>query len=228
MVRAGRLGDVRPLDEEADALRDALTGLPGHHLMRHNFALVAAVAEAQVAAVGADRGRLWAAVRTARQALDEGAPAGVAPPAVASLAGALDVLGAALDGDPATVTAAIQRMEAELGDDADARDDDVAVADQRVARQALLGQAYLAALEVGAVTGAVGAALARVGADARRPRARRGVRSAPAPHPRAPPTTPRVCWAGEAVARSAVIRTPRGNNRSNTSAADGRARGRSA
>lgn len=34
VVRAGRLGDLHALEEEAGALRKALTGLPGHHRRR--------------------------------------------------------------------------------------------------------------------------------------------------------------------------------------------------
>ena len=158
VVRAGRTGDVAQLRDGAAALRAGLADLPGHDLMRPNFAVVAAVADLQLAAVSGDRVRLWAAVQEARRVLDTSALAGVAPDAAAALAGTLDALGGALDEDPATITAAIARMEADL----DARGDAaVTVADQRVGRRVLLGQAHLAAHAVG-VDGAADRAVAHL------------------------------------------------------------------
>jgi hypothetical protein len=114
--------------------------------MRPTFALVAAIAELQLAAVSADRSRLWAAAQAARQVLDTNPPAGFAQAVVATLVGMLDTVQGALAGDAGVVTAAIARMEADL----DAEDDGaLAVADQRVGRRALLGQAHLAAHELG-------------------------------------------------------------------------------
>ena len=155
VTRAGRVGDGEALGDAAATLRAGLAGLPGHDLMRPTFALVAAVADLQLAAASGDRARLWTAAQAARQVLDTGPPAGVAQAAAATLAGMLDTVQGALAGDPAVVTAAIARMEADLDAGGDAA---VAVADQRVARRALLGQALLAAHELG-VDGAAGRAV---------------------------------------------------------------------
>ena len=158
VTRAGRVGDGEALGDATATLRAGLAGLPGHDLMRPTFALVAAVADLQLAAASGDRARLWTAAQAARQVLDTGPPAGVAQAAAATLAGMLDTVQGALAGDPAVVTAAIARMEADLDDEGDAA---VAVADQRVARRALLGQAYLAAHELG-VDGAADRAVAHL------------------------------------------------------------------
>ena len=77
---------------------------------------------------------------------------------MATLAGSLDVALGAVGTDAAVVTAAIARMESDLDAEGDAA---VVFADQRVARRALLGQAHLAAHELG-VDGAADRAVAHL------------------------------------------------------------------
>jgi hypothetical protein len=140
--RAVLVDDLRGAEAGAAELRASLSRLPPQHPVRSNLELVLAVVGLKVEVAAGDRLRIRSAADALRRAASAPTLAGVAPAAAAGIAGTVDVLAGLLDHDSAAVTASIERMEAGL-------DEPVALPDERVARRALLGKAYLAAAASG-------------------------------------------------------------------------------
>jgi hypothetical protein len=134
--------DSTRLATAAAELRLAFSGMPITHPFRANAGLVLAVAELRIAS-GSGEG-LREAVAAVRQAAMNPKLSGLPRSATQTLIDTVDALAGLLDGDPAAVLAAADRMEAGL----------VAVDRaphplQRPAQLLLLGKALLVALDTG-------------------------------------------------------------------------------